>query len=139
LRHIAHKRIGYLRATYCLFKDTVSEIEKDNNALVKLHMKMCVKHYQALIPQSDLIATQWGVDIEDTLSHDNLDSPRSERNSQRRQCNLEEQLRNKTREPRSRMVGEDIADPVAGPSAGRPQQNGKTSATNSEELVTRAG
>jgi hypothetical protein len=51
LRHIAHKRMGYLRATYRLFKDTVSETEKDNIALVKLHMKMCVKHYHALIPE----------------------------------------------------------------------------------------
>jgi hypothetical protein len=50
LRHIAHKRMGYLRATYHLFKDTVSETEKDNRALVKAHMKMCVKHYHALIP-----------------------------------------------------------------------------------------
>jgi hypothetical protein len=58
LRHIAHKRMGYLRATYRLFKDTVSETEKDNIALVKLHMRMCIKHYHALIPQLDLIATQ---------------------------------------------------------------------------------
>jgi hypothetical protein len=28
-RHLAHKRMGYLRATYHLFKDTVSEKEKD--------------------------------------------------------------------------------------------------------------
>jgi hypothetical protein len=67
LRHIARKRMGYLRATYCLFKDYVSETEKDSIALIKLHMKMCFKHYHALIPQLDLIATQWGVDIEDTL------------------------------------------------------------------------
>jgi hypothetical protein len=58
LRHIAHKRMGYLRATYRLFKDTVSEMEKDNIALVKSHMKMCVKHYHALIPQLDLIKTK---------------------------------------------------------------------------------
>jgi hypothetical protein len=89
LRHIAHKRMGYLRATYRLFKDTVSETEKDNIALVKLHMKMCVKHYQALIPQLDIIATQWGVNIEDTLSHNDLGLPRLERKSRRRQSNLE--------------------------------------------------
>jgi hypothetical protein len=35
LRHIVHKRMGYLRAMYRLFKDTVSETEKDNIALVK--------------------------------------------------------------------------------------------------------
>jgi hypothetical protein len=32
LRHIAHRKMGYLRATYCLFKDMVSETEKDNRA-----------------------------------------------------------------------------------------------------------
>jgi hypothetical protein len=127
--------MGYLRATYRLFKDTVSETEKDNIALVKLHMKMCVKHYHALIPQLDLIATQWGVDIDDTLSHDNLGLPRLERKSQRKQGNLEEQMRNKAREPRRRMVGEDTPDPVAGPSEGKPQQKGKTSATNSAETL----
>jgi hypothetical protein len=126
LRHIAHKRMGYLRATYRLFKDTVSETEKDNIALVKLRMKMCVKHYHTLIPQLDLIATQWGVDIEDTLSHNKLGSPRLERERQRRQGNLEEQLRNQARKPRRLMVGEDIADPVAEPSAGRSQEKGKT-------------
>jgi hypothetical protein len=47
-------------------------------------MKMCVKHFHALIPQLDLIATQWGVDVEDTLSHDKLGLPRSKREKQRR-------------------------------------------------------
>jgi hypothetical protein len=133
LSHIAHKRMGYLRATYRLLGDTVSETEKDNIALVKLHMKICVKHYHALIPQLDLIATQWGVNIEDTLSHNDLGSPRSERKSRRRQRNLEEQRRNKARKPGRRMVGEDTADTVAGPSAESPQQKGKTLATNSAE------
>jgi hypothetical protein len=63
LRHIPHKRMGYLSATYCLFRDTVSETEKNNGSLVKSHMKMCVKHYHALIPQLDLVATQWVVNI----------------------------------------------------------------------------
>jgi hypothetical protein len=79
LRHIAHKRMGYLRATCRLFNDTVSETKKDNRALVKSHMKMCVKHYYAIIPQLDLIKTQWGVDIEDVLSHDKLGLPRLKR------------------------------------------------------------
>jgi hypothetical protein len=139
LRHIAHKRMGYLTATYHLFKDTVSETEKDNIALVKLHMKMCVKHYHALITQLDLIATQWGVDIEDTLSQDDLGLLRSERERQRRQGNLEKQLPNQARKPRRCMVGEDITDPVVGPSAGRPQQKGKTSATNSAETLEKLG
>jgi hypothetical protein len=95
----------YLRATYRLFKDTVSETEKDNRALVKSHMKMCVKHYHALIPQLDLVATQWGVNIEDTLSHDKFGLPRSKREKQRTQGNLEQHLRKQAREPRMRMIG----------------------------------
>jgi hypothetical protein len=89
----------------------------------------------SIITQLDLIATRWGVYIEDTLSHNNLGSPRSERKSQRKQGNLEEQLRNKARDPRRQMAGEDTADPVAGPSAGRPQQKGKPTATNSAETL----
>jgi hypothetical protein len=135
LRHIAHKRMGYLRAKYRLFKDTVSEAEKDNRALVKSHMKICVKHYHALIPQLDLVATQWGVDIEDTLSRNKLGSPRSKREKQRRQGTLEQQMRNQAKEPRRRMIGEDIADPVAGPFAGIPQQKNKTSALNYAETL----
>jgi hypothetical protein len=135
LRHIARKRMGYLRAMYHLFKDTVSETEKDNRALVKSHMKMCVKHYHALIPQLDLIATQWGVNIEDTLSHDELGSRRLKREKQRRQGNLQQQLRKQAREPRRFMIGENIADPVAGPSVGRPQQKSKTSAPNYAETL----
>jgi hypothetical protein len=106
LRHIAHKRMGYLRATYRLFKDTVSETEKDNRALVKSHMKMCVKHYLALIPQLDIIESQWGVKIEDALSHDILGSPRSKREKQKRQGTLDQQLRNQAKEPRKRMTSE---------------------------------
>jgi hypothetical protein len=63
LRHIANKRMGYLRPRYHLFKDTVSETEKDKRALVKSHMTMCVRQYHALIPQLDLIATRWGIDV----------------------------------------------------------------------------
>jgi hypothetical protein len=147
LRHILHKRLGYLRDTYCLFKDTVSGNDRDkigvNISLIKLHMKMCLKHYQALIPQLDLIATQWGGDIEDSLSHNNFDLLRSEGERQKRQGNLDEQLRNQVRETRKRLVREDVADPVVGPPLvarpppGRPQQKSKTSATNSAETLER--
>jgi hypothetical protein len=104
LRHLAHKRMGYLRATYHLFKDTVSESEKDNRALVKAHMKMCVKHYHALIPQLDLVKSQGGVKIDHAMSHDELGLPRSKREKQKRQGNLEQQLRNQSKEPRKQMT-----------------------------------
>jgi hypothetical protein len=149
LRHIAHKRIGYLKARYRLFKDTVSGNYRDDIgnkiALIKLHMKMCIKHYHALIPQLDLIATQWGVNIEDTVSQDNLGLLRLEGERQRRRSDLDKQLRNQVRETRKRLVREDLADlvagpsPVAGPPPGRPQQKGKTSATNSVETLERNG
>jgi hypothetical protein len=93
-------------------------------------MKMCVKYYHALMPQLDLIATQWGVDIEDTLSHNDLGLLRLEGERQRRQGNLDEQLHNQIGETRKRLAREDVADPVAGPPLvagpppGRPQQKG---------------
>jgi hypothetical protein len=103
LKHIAHKRMGYLRATYRLFKDMVYETE-DNRALEKSHMKMCVKYYHTLIPQLDLIESQWGDKIEDALSHNELGSPRLKREKQKRQGTIEQQLRNQAKEPRKRMT-----------------------------------
>jgi hypothetical protein len=154
LRHKANKRMGYLRATYCLFKDTVSENEQDNIALMKLHMKMCIMQYHALITQLDPIETQWGVSIEDSLSENDFGSPKLGKKP-RRQSNQEEQLHNKAKKPGGRMVEEDTEDsdrarprqqpllevdtPVAGPSAGSPQQKCKTSATNSTETLGIAG
>jgi hypothetical protein len=41
----------------------------------------------------DLIATQWGVTLEDTLSQDDLGSLRTEGSRQRRQTELDGQLR----------------------------------------------
>jgi hypothetical protein len=103
--------MGYLRATYRLFKDTISEAEQDNIALMKLCMKMCIKQYHALIPQLDLIATQLGFGIEDTLSHNDFGSPKSrEKNTQWRQTNQEEQLHNKAKKPGERIVEEDTED-----------------------------
>jgi hypothetical protein len=58
LRLIASRRMSYLRDTYRLFKDTFSETEKDIIALMREHMKMCIKQYHALILQLDLIGTQ---------------------------------------------------------------------------------
>jgi hypothetical protein len=50
---------------------------------------MCIRPYHALIPQLDLIGTQWGVSIEDVLSQNNFGSPKSERKVWRRQSNQE--------------------------------------------------
>jgi hypothetical protein len=77
---------------------------------MKLYMKMCIKQYHALIPQLDLLATQWGISIEDTLSHNDFGSPKSEKKGQRRQNRREEQLQNKARKPGGRMVEEDTED-----------------------------
>jgi hypothetical protein len=104
LRHIAHNRMGYLRAMYHLFKDTASEAEKDNRALIKAQMKRCVKHYHALIPQLDLVESRGGVKIDHALSHDELGSPRSKREKQTRKGNLEQQLRNQSTKPRKQMT-----------------------------------
>jgi hypothetical protein len=104
LRHIAHKRMRYLRATYHLFKDTVPETEKDKRSLVKAHMKMCVKHYHALIPQLDLVESRGGVKIDHALSYDELGWPRLKREKPKRQGNLEQQLRNQSKEPRKLMT-----------------------------------
>jgi hypothetical protein len=74
-----------------------------------------------------------------------------ERKGRRRQNGKEEQLQNKAKKSGGRMVEEDTEDtnharpqqqpfvevdtPVAKPSAGNPQQKGKTSATNSAETL----
>jgi hypothetical protein len=104
LRHRAYKRMGYLRATYHLFKDMVSETEKDNKSLIKAHMKRCVKHYHAIIPQLDLVKSRRGVEIDHALSHDELGSPRSRGEKQTRKGNLEQQLRNQSKKPREQMT-----------------------------------
>jgi hypothetical protein len=84
LRLIANRRMAYLGDTYRIFKDMVSETEKDIIALMRVHMKMCIKQYHNLIPKLDLIATQWRVSIEDVLSQNNFGSPKSERKGRRR-------------------------------------------------------
>jgi hypothetical protein len=106
-------------------------------------MKTCINHYHALIPQIDLIATEWGVEIEDSLSQDDLGSLRSEDQKQKRQSDLDRQLRNQVRETRRQVVREDLTDPVAGPppEAGPPpgkvQKMDKTSAMNLVENLER--
>jgi hypothetical protein len=140
--------MGYLKDTYCLFKDMVSETENVNTTLLKLYMKMCIKQYHALIPQLDLIATQWGISIKDKLAHNDFGLPKSERKSQERK---KEQLQNKAEKPSGRMVEEETENtdhvqplqqpfmkvdaPVARPSTGRRQKKVKTSGTNSAETL----
>jgi hypothetical protein len=51
---------------------------------------MCVKHYHALIPQLDIIKSQWGVKTKDNLSHDK---------KQKSQGTLEQQLSNQAKGP----------------------------------------
>jgi hypothetical protein len=67
-------------------------------------MRLCVKHYHALIPQLYIVEPRGGVKIDHTLSHDKLGSPRSKREKQKRQGNLEQQLCNQSKEPRKRMT-----------------------------------
>jgi hypothetical protein len=66
-----------------------------------------------------------------------LGSPRSKREKQKRQGNLEQQLLKQAREPRRHMIGENIAeaDPGVGPSVWRPQQKSKTVAPNCAETL----
>jgi hypothetical protein len=78
LRRIAHKRMGLLKATYRIFKDSSTTIEQPNIDLIKTYMKACVRHYHALLPQLDLLAAQWGVGDDDDLGLDDLGSLRSE-------------------------------------------------------------
>jgi hypothetical protein len=57
LREIAHKSLKFTRTTYILYKDMVLQQDEENVNLIRLHMKNCMKHYHALLPQLDLIAT----------------------------------------------------------------------------------
>jgi hypothetical protein len=40
---------------------------------------MYKKNYHTLLPQLDLIRTQWGIEVEDTLSQDDVGSLKSEK------------------------------------------------------------
>jgi hypothetical protein len=120
-KNIANRRIAYLGDTYRLFKDTVSKTEKKIITLMRVHMKMCIRQYQALIPQLDLIATQWGVSIEDILSQIDFGLPKSERKGRKRQSNQEDTEHTDHARPRQKPFVETDAL-VTGPSAGSSQQ-----------------
>jgi hypothetical protein len=74
--------------------------------LIRLHMKMCMKHYNALLPQLYIIDTQWGISIDDTLAQDDEGSLRSEAARQRRTTTLDNQLREQIRDVRKTQVRE---------------------------------
>jgi hypothetical protein len=41
IRNIAYKRMGFLRKTYKLYKDSPGPVNETNMALIRLHMKAC--------------------------------------------------------------------------------------------------
>jgi hypothetical protein len=96
--------MGFLKATYRFFKDLISPDKKHNIELIKTYMKVCVQHYHSLLPQLDLIATQWGVDPVDNLESD-IGLLRLEGERSKRQKVLDEQLRNQVRDARMQQVG----------------------------------
>jgi hypothetical protein len=105
-------------------------------------MKTCMKHYHALLPQLDLIATQWGFNINDTLAQEDEGSLRSEAARQRRTTVLDNQLREQIREVRKTQVRErdrtkegENADPE--PQSSQLFLNRKSSAAPQSEEVQR--
>jgi hypothetical protein len=140
LRRIAHKRMGFLKAMYRIFKDSSATIEQPNIDLIKTYMKACVRHYHVLLPQLDLLAAQWRVDDDDDLGLDDLGSLRSEGVRTRRQTSLDEQLRIQVQEAKKRQVGtlEKSRTPPQGASSSNSTKvflQGKTLNSNpSEEL-----
>jgi hypothetical protein len=96
----------FAKQTYLMYKEMVPQQAQDNMQLICLHMKTCMKHYHALLPQLDLIATQWGINIDDTLAEDDEGSLRLEAARQRRTTILDNQLREQIREVRKTQVRE---------------------------------
>jgi hypothetical protein len=76
LRLIANKRMAYLTETYRRLKDTISETDKDSIVLMRVHIKRCIPQYHPLIPQLDLIETQWEISIEAVLYQKNFVLPK---------------------------------------------------------------
>jgi hypothetical protein len=141
LRQIAHMRMAYTKKTYKVYKDARVAPEQDKMAdvaLIRIHMKMCIKHYHALLPQLDLIATQWGVDLADTLSLDDLGSLRSEGSKQKGKEKLDQQLRSQVSEARLAQLGPQLEPgPSQGPASAGQQSKGKSSISTetTEEMI----
>jgi hypothetical protein len=53
LRLIEHKRMGFLKGIYRIFKDSVTPKDKVNVDIICISMKSWVRHYHALLPQLD--------------------------------------------------------------------------------------
>jgi hypothetical protein len=106
LREIAHKRMAFVKTTYQSYRSMNPPQYKDNVDIIRLHMKTCIKNYHALLPQLDLIATQYGVEVQDTVSQDDVGSLRSETVRQQRTKALDKQLRDQVRDTRRTQVGE---------------------------------
>jgi hypothetical protein len=125
-RLIANRRMLYLRETYRRFKDTVSEAEKDIIALMRVHMKRCIRQCHTLIPQLDLVATQWGISIEAVLSQKDFGSPKLERKGRKSKSNQEDS--DHSGQARRQPLVED--DPLAGSSAGSSHRGGTSAAAD---------
>jgi hypothetical protein len=127
LREIAHNRMAFVKITYKSYRAMNPPQDKDNVDIIRLHMKTCIKNYHALLPQLDLIATQYGVEKEDTVSQDDVGSLRSETVRQKRTKALDKQLRDQVRDTRRTQVGDgDLVRRDKGKSSG---------SSNSEELT----
>jgi hypothetical protein len=130
----------FAKQTYRMYKDMVPQQAQDNMQLIRLHMKMCMKHYHALLPQLDIIDTQWGISIDDTLAQDDEGSLRSEAARQRRTTTLDNQLREQIRDVRKTQVRErdrnkEGANEDPEPQTSRLFSNRKSSAApHSEEI-----
>jgi hypothetical protein len=101
-----------------------------------------MKHYHALLQQLDLIATQWGINIDDTLAQDDEGSLRLEAARQRQITILDNQLREQIRDVRKTEVRErdrnkegENADPE--PQTSRLFSNRKSSAAPQPEEIQR--
>jgi hypothetical protein len=79
---------------------------QDNVQLIRIHMKTCMKHYHAVLTQLDLIATQWGINIDDTLAQDDKGSLRLKAARQRPTTALDIQLPDQIRDVRKTQVRE---------------------------------
>jgi hypothetical protein len=106
LRDIANIRMRFAKQTYLMYKEIVPQQAQDNMQLIRLRMKTCMKHYHAVLPQLDLIATQWGKNIDDTLAQNDEGSLRSEAARQRQTTVLDNQLREQIRDVRKTQVRE---------------------------------